>query len=412
MARFGFTPVVPPFAGAGQTEEIVAGYMAKLEALGGVRRDVSEHADGAPLVLVVATGGSEGTARQLYEQRQMHVPGEPVIIVAHPGNNSLPASLETLARLQQDGARGKICYLRGVDDDAGFAALERTIDDVAVWNALHSARIGLVGDPSGWLVASSPDPAVVTDTWGPEVVPISIEELEVDITSALGADVRAGAESLGSGAHSCGEPTETDLTRVSQIYAGLKELVARNELTAVTVRCFDLLFSRETSGCFALSQLTDEGIISGCEGDLVSTVGLLWAKLLTGETPWMANPSDIDVAENSVLLAHCTVPRSIVEEYGLRSHFESGIGIGIQGTLPKGPVTLLRIGGTMMNELWLAEGDLVATGNAENLCRTQAHIKITDGDVADLLSHPLGNHIVMIRGHHANHLAEWWDTML
>jgi L-fucose isomerase-like protein len=188
--------------------------------------------------------------------------------------------------------------------------------------------------------------------------------------------------------------------------------VKAHRLDALTVRCFDLLLSDKTTGCFALSELTDHGIIAGCEGDLVSTMGLLWSAVLTGEVPWMANPAHLDETSNSLVLAHCTVPRSLVERYRLRSHFESGIGVGIQGDIPHGPVTLLRIGGTMMDELWLAEGAITANGDAENLCRTQVSITLSRGHVSELLHAPLGNHIVLVRGHHADRLAQWWETML
>ena len=75
----------------------------------------------------------------------------------------------------------------------------------------------------------------------------------------------------------------------------------------------------------------------------------MWAHELLELTPWMANPAQLDPARNMLWLAHCTVPRSLVESYRLRSHFESGLGVGIQGALPAGPVTLLRIGGKKMD---------------------------------------------------------------
>jgi len=196
------------------------------------------------------------------------------------------------------------------------------------------------------------------------------------------------------------------------VHEGLRALVREHRLDALTVRCFDLVLDRGTSGCFALSELTDAGVIAGCEGDLVSTVGLMWANLLTGEVPWMANPAELDVDANALVLAHCTVPRTLVESYRLRSHFESGLGVGIQGMLPLGPVTLLRIGGSMMDALWLAEGEVISTGDAENLCRTQVRIALSRGNVSDLLSAPLGNHIVLVYGHHADRLATWWESML
>ena len=122
----------------------------------------------------------------------------------------------------------------------------------------------------------------------------------------------------------------------------------------------------------------------------------------------MANPAQIDSKSNTLWLAHCTVPRKLVEDYRLRSHFESGLGVGIQGTLPKGPVTLLRIGGRGMDRLWLAEGEILRSGDAENLCRTQVEIRLTNGGtVTDLLRTPLGNHIVLVLGHHLDRLQRW-----
>jgi L-fucose isomerase-like protein len=86
--------------------------------------------------------------------------------------------------------------------------------------------------------------------------------------------------------------------------------------------------------------------------------------------------------------------------------------LGIQGTLPTGPVTLLRIGGTDMRQLWLAEGEILQAGDAEDRCRTQAHVHLTQGQVRDLLHAPLGNHVVLVMDHHADRLHAWWETMI
>lgn len=409
---FGFTPVVPPFEGAGQQESVVADYVALLEAAGGTRRELDDYDDPSPLCLLVATGGTEGVVLGLHARRQAGVPGEPVLLIAHPGNNSLPAALEVLARLHQDGAQGRIVYLRGTEDEAGLAALRDALHDARVRAGMHAARIGMIGKPSDWLVASSPAASVVTGTWGPRIVPIDMAELRQAMAIACEQEMADRASALSDTATATVEPSADSVLAASRVNAALREVVAAHELDAVTVRCFDLVLADETSGCYALSDLIDAGVIAGCEGDLVSTVGMLWAHRLLGEVPWMANPADVDERKNTVLLAHCTVPRSMLESYRLRSHFESGLGVGIQGELPKGPVTLLRIGGSLMDALWLAEGELVETGDAENLCRTQARIALTSGHVSDLLQAPLGNHIVMVRGHHAERLGSWWETML
>jgi L-fucose isomerase-like protein len=410
--RFVYTPVIPPFGGAGQNESVIAPLMDVLSDRGGERIDAEGFGDPAPLVYVMATGGTERTLLQLQAARQAERPGEPVILVAHPGNNSLPASLEVLARLQQDELPGRIVFVRGPEDEAGLATLDAAIADVAVRMRLLDTRIGLVGEPSDWLVASSPDADIVREVWGPTVVRVPMEELEAAIDAVAEEDVTVRVASLSGEATGCAEPTERDLADVARITAAMQTIVDAHEFDAVSLRCFDLLASRETTGCFALSELTDAGIMAGCEGDLVSTVGMLWAYLMTGELPWMANPSELDETANTLKLAHCTIARGMLENYRLRSHFESGQGVGIQGDLPLGPVTLLRIGGAAMNALWLAEGEIVSRGDAENLCRTQVDIELTVGDVSELLHTPLGNHIVLIRGHHAERLSDWWETML
>ena len=66
-----------------------------------------------------------------------------------------------------------------------------------------------------------------------------------------------------------------------------------------------------------------------------------------------------------------------------------------------------------MDRLWLAEGDVIQAGYAENLCRTQAEVQLTrGGTVADLLNAPLGNHLVLVSGHHMMRLQAWGETMI
>ncbi len=139
-----------------------------------------------------------------------------------------------------------------------------------------------------------------------------------------------------------------------------------------------------------------------------------WAnrpQTMAGEPLYLiANPAQLDPKSDTLWLAHCTVPRTLVESYRLRSHFESGLGVGIQGKLSEGPVTLLRIGGKGLDRVWLAEGEILQSGNAENLCRTQVEIRLTHGGkVTDLLRAPLGNHLVLAPGHHIDRLERWLE---
>lgn len=410
--RFGYIPVASPLHGEDALNQIVTAYEPHLERIGGERWDAGRLTDPAPFFYLVVTGGTEGAILELRASRQA-APDEPVFLLAHPTSNSLPAALEALARLQQDGIPGRIFYLNGPDDADGYQQIADAVHDLDVRRALRQARIGLVGEPSDWLVASMPDPVTVRETWGPEVVPVDLSAVQEMIRAIPQKDLASHISSLVDQATDIREPSQAEIEDVVRVYVALKQVAEQNSLDAITVRCFDLVLNMKTTGCFALAQLTDEGIIAGCEGDLVSTVALLWAHKLLGQVGWMANPAQLDTEHNTLWLAHCTVPRTIAQEYCLRSHFESGLGVGIQGTLSTGPVTLLRIGGKGMDRLWLAEGDIVQAGFAENLCRTQAEIRLTrGGTVEDLLNAPLGNHLVLVQGHHLARLQSWWEMMI
>jgi L-fucose isomerase-like protein len=408
--RFGFIPIKSQFV---ESEDallkIVGNYFKTLEKIGGERWSEDKLDTPLSIFYLIVTGGTEEILLKVREKRNNMIPADTVFFLAHPTHNSLPASLEVLARLQQDGVKGQIFYLNDPDDKNGIAKIEKAALDNEVMQALKKSRIGLVGEPSDWLVASSPSPSIVQKTWGPIVVPIDIKEITQIIEKNKTESITKEFNSLLEETKEVHEPTKIDLENNIRVYLALKQIIKKYELNAITIRCFDLVLDIQTTGCFGLSQLNDEGFIAGCEGDLVSTIGMLWAYKLLNQIPWMANPAQLDEEKNTLWLAHCTVPRSIVRNYDLRSHFESGLGVGIQGEFGKGPVTLLRLGGKKIEKIWLAEGDIIQTGNSEHLCRTQIEIKLTNGHVNDLLSSPLGNHIVLLTGHHAERLESFWE---
>jgi len=405
---FALLAAASPIHDASVLRNLVGSYVAPLRALGGQSWDPSAGPTALPLVVFVATGGTE---RRILEGARFDA-GEPALLVAHPGHNSLPAALEVLARLQQQGVRGAIHYLRGPDDEDGLRKLSEAVHDRAVRRALFESRIGLVGEPSDWLVASSPALETVRSVWGPTVVPLPLDSIlsEPDPEAsargdALARDYRAGAAALV-------EPAESDLFAAGRVHAMLRRVVDAERLDAVAVRCFDLVVRRRTTGCIALAHLNEQGIISGCEGDLVATVAMLWLHRMIGTLPWMANPSRIDPERGILSLAHCTAPRFAGRAYRLRSHFESGLGAAVQATLPTGPVTLVRIGGARMERLRALDGALLANTDHADLCRTQVEVEVGRDALQDLLAQPLGNHMVVVWGHHAAALRRWHEAMI
>ncbi len=403
--RFGYTVAASTLHDREAIASLTASIRTLLDDLGG---DDTGQCSSGPHVFLVATGGTERMLLDAIADRRNSHPDEPTILLAHRAHNSLPAALETLAAIQQAGGRGRVVSLRG-QPEADRAALDLAIGDLESVAAMRSARLGVIGGPSTWLVASQPDSDAVRRRWGPEVVTVDPSRM-IELTRTPVTPVGPLADRFTQVA----DPVRSTVDRravedAMGVRSALTDVLDGSELDAVTVRCFDLLGDPGTSGCLALASLNDDGIVAGCEGDVPSAVAMLWVRHLLHQPSWMANPSTLDVERNELLLAHCTVAPSMVESFALDTHFESGMGVGISGQFAAQPVTLIRLGGADLDEYWIAEGDITATGDAADLCRTQVTVKLSSGSVADLLSHPLGNHLVLVAGHHESRLRSWWQ---
>jgi L-fucose isomerase-like protein len=355
---FRYLPVASPLHDDRARAALVAAWQPLLEAAGGTPANGDDLDGPAPLAYLILTGGTEQEVLRLRSLRARSHPEEPVLLLAHPLHNSLPAALEILARLQQDRQVGRILFLDDTAGESVSADLREAVRCVAAAAFLRRARIGVIGRPSDWLVASTPAPATVQARWGPTLVDIPLERVREGLT-AEGAD-RDGPLLEGAPRDVTG-PTPADLNRSASICQALRALADEWALDALTIRCFDLVVQDRATGCLALARLNDDGLPAGCEGDIPSVLGLLWTAYLTGQPGWMANPARVDAAAGRLLLAHCTVPVSLVTGYALRTHFESGLGAAIQGDFAPGEVTLLRIGGRELDQLWLGEGVIEAS---------------------------------------------------
>lgn len=153
-ASFAYLAAASILHDGNSVARILGDYEGLLREAGG-RPSGPTEAAGLPLVHVVLTGGTEGLVLARAAERLAASPKEPVLLVAHPFHNSLPACLEILARLRRDGVSGRILYLEGPRDLEGAARLSEAARLAEVCAAMGRTRIGAVGAPSDWLVASS-----------------------------------------------------------------------------------------------------------------------------------------------------------------------------------------------------------------------------------------------------------------
>ena len=343
-------------------------------------------------LIYVRTGGAEGIFKSLLPE--MLARGiDRYYLLTSGKSNSLAASLEILSYLQQQGLKGEVLhgsaeYLR--------KRVEMHLNVSEARKKLSGSRVGVVGQPSDWLIASHADSVKVMDKLGARLVEIPMEELlqEIDRAPKDSAPEEPMAPNV-----------KAAFPGATQIYHALQDIVEKYQLNAFTLRCFDLLTSVGNTGCLALASFNADGIPASCEGDVPALLSMMIAQALTGKTGFQANPAQIDVETGRLLFAHCTVPFNMVENWQYDTHFESGIGVGIHGQLPEGPVTVFKVSGKL-DRHFIAEGELLYNQYEDNLCRTQVMLQLKAEDARYFLTHPIGNHHIILPGHHKALLEE------
>ena len=353
-----------------------------------------------PDAFMIATGGVENLFKRIWSAIDVETMCGPsrqktVTMIADGRNNSLAAALEILTYLGNIGVEGKV--LHGTNDEIVSAIVE------TVCTPSLQGRIGLFGQPSDWLIASGVDRDYLRQRYGIETIDIDLQRLIDGIKTIAADEAEKVAQAMMKRAKAVKEPSDADMLEAAKAYLAIKRICQEEHLDAMTIRCFDIVKTCGTTSCLALALLNDEGIVAGCEGDMQTLMSMYLAKRLCGEAAFMANPSNL--TDETSMLAHCTIPLSMCDETVVRSHFESGIGVAIQGLLPLTDYTLLKWGGPKLNRYFVTEARAIEAPYSNHFCRTQITLNVNLKPY--LLQHSIGNHHVIIRGRHADEIRQF-----
>ena len=328
----------------------------------------------------------------------------PITLLADGVNNSLAAALEVATWVRTKDMRARIIYGK-VSDMVKQVLFHHQA--YAAKHKLKGKRIGLIGAPAPWLVASHADYLLTSRRWGVTYVDIPVEEIYKHYYAITDEEVGVEASLLATNAQACQDVTPEELLCEMRLYYATRKVCEEYHLDAVTLSRFSMLQDLKITGCVAVSLLNDNGIPAGSEGDLQAIMTLLMVKVLTGQQGFIANPSLVDTEKNTVLLAHDTIGTQMVEQYILRSHFDTPKGIAIQGIMHEGNVTVFKCGGECLDEYYVASGYLTENTNFVSICRTQLLIKLNGKPADYFLKNPLGNHHILIKGDYCDMIQEF-----
>ena len=353
-------------------------------------------ADGATMVLV-GSGGVEEMVKANIDRLPPYV-----VLIADGLKNSLAASLEILSWMRLEGRNGRVLHgpvdfiMQGIDD---YASAHEAV------SRLQGKRVGVVGKPSGWLIASNVDYATMHERWGIEMVDVPLDEVVTGYESITNDEVQDITDDFISKAMDVKEPSRDEVVKAMRLYRSIKNIVERYRLNAFTLNCFDLIPTTHTTGCVALALLNQEGIPAGCEGDEQTLLTMLAVQAATGEMTFMANPSKIlDNATHEMVFAHCTIAPAMTDRYIVRDHYESLSGVAVEGIFEPTDVTVVKCGGRSMERCFISRARLLECTTNPNMCRTQLHLRL-DEPLDYFLERSIGNHHVIVRGDYVQRLT-------
>lgn len=374
-------------------------FISEIEDSLGIRfdfrgNDFSGYGESDLDIIFVRTGGTEGLFKEIFPTLDGNI-----LLLTSGKSNSLAASLEIMSYLNQQGCKGEILH-------GSVSYISERINVLAkvseARKSLNGKNLGIIGEPSDWLISSDADKKAVKEKLGINLLDINIQEL-VEETGKLDTyphEVRAIRKEL---EESASEAVRKYAEGALKIYVALKNIITKYNLSGLTLRCFDLLDSVGNTGCLALAMLNSEGISSGCEGDVPALLTMTIGQALTGSCGFQANPSRIDPLTGELLLAHCTIPFNMVHSRSFNTHFESGIGVAVHGEMPVGDATIFKVSGDL-GRSFCTEADLLSNQYENNLCRTQINLRLKENPQETcteyFLKNPVGNHHIVFSGVH------------
>ncbi|MBQ3798634.1 MAG: hypothetical protein II842_20540 [Butyrivibrio sp.] len=373
---------------------ITGGFISDIEEKLGSKLNMSDIDDyECDLKLIfIQSGGSENLFLQNLDKLK-----EPYYLLTNGSNNSLAASLEIMTFITGRGKNGEILH-----GDVDYIAdrIRTLVMTEKLKKSLSETVFGVMGHPSDWLIASVPAYDEVTKKLGVTFNDISLDEVkqEYDRVAMVNKDLLPGVFD------------DSEKVKALRVFGAFKTIADKYDLSGFTVRCFDLLKPLATTGCAGLALLNDEGVTAACEGDIAALISMHIVKLLTGQPSFQANPSRIIPADNTMVLAHCTIPLAMTRDQRLDTHFESGTGVAIKGYLREEDVTVFRLSADLKN-FFVSDGKIIKNLDEPDLCRTQILVRLEE-DVSEILKKPCGNHHIVFYGHHADDIRRVMRNIL
>ena len=121
-------------------------------------------------IVLIGSGGTES----LFLKELDHLE-EPIVLLSTSRNNSLPACLEIKTYLEN---KNKLCFMLVGDENHIANMIKHIATIINAYKNVKDNRLGLIGGPSSWLIASPVEPKLIYTNFKQNIVKIKMSELE------------------------------------------------------------------------------------------------------------------------------------------------------------------------------------------------------------------------------------------
>ena len=270
---------------------------------------------------------------------------------------------------------------------------------------LRDMRALYVGEPVANVVGDGAwSPASVRGRFGMELTLVSTREFVSAVKAVPQNAAMAELARWGKKFVEVVEPGEKDLLKTCGIYLALRQLSEEYRARAIAMNCGVMREQQRLVPCLPFARLIDEGIISGCEGDVPMLLSMVMLHGLSRGAVLMGNfrhsPSQ-GISKGEVVVNHCIIPLSMSRDRGFRVRDFHGSSVGVTGyaaIMTGEPVTLLALS-PAMDEMNILEGiSAGSTDGGTSQCRVVVRISMTKNISVEkgILESP---HMAMAFGH-------------
>lgn len=289
--------------------------------------------------------------------------GIPVIIRAIPGirSGSIVGTTQLSCVLNDLEIPHRLYY--GTMDDK--QTIEQTADFAracGLRKKLQGMQMAVVGRRTEGMTPTAVDEVEIQRLFSVRLLSYGFDEMN-DMAAQVNADdAQKVWQQMVSGASAVMCKTEHGL-QTARNYLACKALAERNHLGALTIGSYPKC---QGTMCAPIAWLNDDGLPTGCEGDVNSTLCMFLLSLLSRDPIHFGEMLAVDEQENSLVTSHCgcgSPSLASAEGYILHPVRLANDGVCIRFTAKPGPVTFVNLVGRKGNyRLCAFEGEAIPTG--------------------------------------------------